>query len=125
LAVYARLLSTLARRIEQQVYQPRRLLLWRAGDALARITRLLPELPGAAGRAAPGQGGGVSLWSFLPDRAALLAAGVAEQGMAEPEQAACLCRAAVASTLVAGLELARQGQLTLGQEEAFGDVVVR
>ena len=58
----------------------------------------------------------MSLWSFLPDCTALVAAGVAEQGVAEPEQAACLCRSAVASTLVAGLELARQGRLSLGQE---------
>jgi segregation and condensation protein A len=128
LAVYARLLDALARRIERAapVYQPRPLLHWRVGDALTRITRLLPELLGAASHdVVPGQGDGVSLWSFLPDRAALRGAGVAEQGMAESEQAARLCCSAVASTLVAGLELARQGQLTLVQEERFGDVVVR
>ena len=54
LAVYARLLRALARRIEQaaQLYQPRLLPLWRARDALAQIARLLPELLGTAGRAA-------------------------------------------------------------------------
>ena len=34
------------------------------------------------------------------------------------------CRAALASTLLAGLELGREGAASLLQEEAFGEIVV-
>ena len=37
---------------------------------------------------------------------------------------ALLDRSAVASTLVAGLELAHQGQITLRKDGGFGDIVV-
>ncbi len=84
------------------VYRPRPPPLWRVPDALARIRRLLPELPN-----------GGALTRFLP------------QVALEPPEYDLRCRSAVASTLVAGLELARQGTLTLGQEESFGAIGVR
>jgi segregation and condensation protein A len=65
--------------------------LWRVGDAMARITRLLAE--GVEGE----------LERFLPH--------VDEDG---PDRD-LRCRAALASTLVAGLELARGGSVSLGQ----------
>ncbi len=87
--------------------------LWRVPDALARIRRLLGTL---------GAPDGVSLWRFLPDPGAL-AARATGPGQNVPDQAA-LCRSALASTLVAGLELARQGQLTLVQAQSFGTITV-
>ena len=87
-------------------YRPAPLPLWRVPDAIARITRLLPEL--AAGSTPEN----AALWRFLPEVAP------------EPPDYDLRCRSAVASTLVAGLELARQGQLTLGQAESFGGIRV-
>jgi segregation and condensation protein A len=102
LRTYARLMGPLPEQEKADVYRPRPPPLWRVPDAIARITRLLPELPD-----------GSTLTRFLP------------QVALEPPQYDLRCRSAVASTLVAGLELARQGQLTLGQEESFGGIQVR
>ena len=82
-------------------YRPEPLPLWRVPDAIARIRRLLPEMPD-----------GSTLARFLPAVAP------------EPLEYDLRCRSAVASTLVAGLELAREGQFTLGQKESFGSIVV-
>jgi segregation and condensation protein A len=73
--------------------QPRPPPLWTAHDALARVTRLLDGLPD-----------GSSLTDFVPRI---------------PEDApsrALRYRAALASTLIAGLELARDGALGLEQQ---------
>ena len=72
-------------------------------DALARLRRLLPAT-------APE---GAALEGFLPD-----VADGAEAG------AGLRRRAALASTLVAGLEMARDGTAALAQEAPFGVVRV-
>jgi len=87
-------------------YRPEPLPLWHVPDAIVRITRLLPQLRESS---TPED---AALWCFLPEVAP------------EPPQYDLRCRSAVASTLVAGLELARQGQLTLAQEQAFGGIQV-
>ena len=83
-------------------YRPEPLPLWRVPNAIALIKRLLPEMPD-----------GGTLARFLPEIAS------------EPPEYDLRCRSAVASTLVAGLELAREGQLTLGQGESFGAIQVK
>ena len=98
------------------VYRPRLPLLWHIPDAMAHLGRLLPERLGADAEA-----GSMSLWSFLPGPEALARAGQAHATTSERTR---LCRSAVASTFVAGLELARQGRFALAQDEAFGDVQV-
>jgi segregation and condensation protein A len=73
--------------------RPRPPPLWTASDALARLSRLLATLPD-----------GSPLTAYLPhiDR--------------DVPSRALRCRAAVASTLIAGLERARDGALLLDQE---------
>ena len=72
--------------------QPRPPPLWTASDALARVTRLLAVLPD-----------GSPLAAYLPPIPH------------EAPDRALRCRAAVASTLIAGLERARDGALSLDQ----------
>ena len=115
LRTYARLMGPPPAPETMKAYCPRPPRLWRVPDALARIVRLLPKRLGAAASESS------SLWSFLPDTATLAATGLAPGTVPDP---ALLCRSAVASTLVAGLELARQGQITLAQDEAFGGITV-
>lgn len=79
-------------------YQPRRLPMWSVADAMARLQRML-------GRSAAW----TALERFLPH--------VAD----DPVQR----RAAVASTLIAGLELARSGIADLRQDAPFGEILVR
>jgi segregation and condensation protein A len=76
-------------------------LLWRVTDALRHIVARLPVLPD-----------GSPLPAFLPPIDAAI--------MKSDRQ----CRTAVASTLVAGLELARNGALRLDQGEAWTEVSV-
>jgi segregation and condensation protein A len=83
-------------------YQPKPLALWTMADAMARLERLLGH-PGA----------GTTDWMAL--------AGFLPHLVDDPVQR----RAAVASTLLAGLELARGGVLDLKQDEPFGDIFVR
>jgi segregation and condensation protein A len=73
--------------------------LWRIGDAMERIRKLLPYYPE-----------GAPIGSFVP--------------ALRPEDLnmALKARAALASTFVAGLELAKQEVLALGQASPFGDV---
>ena len=78
-------------------YQPRKLTLWSVQDALARLAALVGSLPDWS-----------TLERFLPEH---LAAG-AER------------RAALASTLLAGLEMARGGMVRLRQDAAFGPILV-
>jgi segregation and condensation protein A len=86
---------------EAPLYRPAIPALWRVRDALARIRAMLVEHP---------EGG--ELGRFLPPIAA------------EESDRMLKARAAVASTLMAGLELAREGVLTVRQGEAFGAVTM-
>lgn len=81
------------------VYRPVIPALWRVPDALARVRALLAAHPS----------GGI-LQQFLPP----LTPDEPDRGLAS--------RAAVASTFVAGLELARDGTADLEQGEAFGPI---
>jgi len=76
---------------------------WSPADAAARIRALLPAM---------GEGG-LALKALLPGLSA-----------AVPERAR-RCREAVASTFGAGLEMAREGDLTLDQEAAWAPIQVR
>ena len=79
-----------------RLYRPRPPPLWQVPDAMARIRSLLVTLPD-----------GAALLACLP----AIAPDAAERDLR--------CRAAVASTLVAGLEMARGEALVLEQEGAF------
>ncbi len=97
-------LAVLERPERAGALRPAPLPLWRVPDALARLRRLLPGLPA-----------GAELERFLP--------GTAVDGSDQPD-APPGRRAALASTLLAGLEMKREGAATLLQEKAFGEVVV-
>lgn len=73
--------------------------LWRIGDALERIKIMLPDHPE-----------GATMEAFLPE--------IAEEGPKKTLKA----RAAIASTFVAGLELAKQDLVMVSQSELFGQV---
>ena len=81
--------------------QPRRLPLWTTGEAAARIARLLDGLPDGAEMAA-----------FLPEIAA------------DAPSRALRCRVAIAATLVAGLELARNGAVGLDQDAPWQPITI-
>jgi segregation and condensation protein A len=83
-------------------YRPRLPPLWRVTDALPHIRRLLAVLPD-----------GTTLAAFLPPIAG------------DDAGRALRCRAALASTLVAGLELTRDGTLVLEQDAAWTPIRVR
>jgi len=83
-------------------FRPKPPPLWRASDALPRLRRLLGLLPD-----------GTPLAEFLP------------QLRTEEPDSALRARAALASTLIAGLELARDGVLALDQDAAWTPVRVR
>lgn len=92
-------LRLIALPIRQRVYRPNPPPLWRVPDALARIREMLAAQPGQ----------GAPLGHFVPRSG-------------ERAQTALQRRAALASTLVAALELGRDGALTLEQNDAFGDI---
>lgn len=81
-----------------KVYRPRPVALWSVQDALARLGLLLASLPDWT-----------ALERFLP---------VHLTGKLER------C-GAIASSLIAGLEMARSGTLRLRQEEPFGPILLR
>ena len=83
------------------VYVPRPPALWSVAQAIERIRVLLGQAPP-----------GTELGHFLPTIPTH-----------EPDRD-LKARAAVASTLVAGLELSREGQVALRQEDAFGTITV-
>ena len=87
---------------EQADAYTHRIPFWRVADASARITRLLHEQPGS---------GGLAL--FLPP-----------VEITAPERK-LRCRTALASTFLAGLELAREGTVQLEQHRAWQDILVR
>jgi segregation and condensation protein A len=79
-------------------YTPRPLTLWTVRDALLRLTDLVGRLPDWT-----------TLEQFLPD-----------QTETPTER-----RAALSSTLLASLEMARGGAIRLRQEQPFGPILVR
>jgi segregation and condensation protein A len=83
-------------------YLPRPPPFWRVTDAIARFEALLGDLPEA----------GRPIEAFLPR----VGPGRADRDLR--------CRAAVASTLLGGLELARTGSLTLSQAAPWGGIQV-
>jgi hypothetical protein len=97
-------LAMLEKRHGSGPYRPAPLPLWRVPDALARLRRMLP-----------GETAGALLERFLPEETN---SGSASTG------GALRRRAALASTLLAGLELEREGSAVLSQGEAFGAVRV-
>ena len=82
-------------------YQPRQLPFWSVGDAAARISRMLGTLPD-----------GALLEAFLPENPD------AGPGIALHR------KAAHAATLIAGLELARDGGITLDQDALWQPIHV-
>ena len=82
-------------------YRPRPPPLWRVSDAIPHLRQRLAALPD-----------GAPLAALLPPIDG-----------ADPGRA-LRCRAAVAGTLVAGLELARDGALALDQDAAWTDIRV-
>jgi segregation and condensation protein A len=91
-------LAGLRRAAASRSYRPSPVALWSMQDALARLSALVGNLPDWA-----------SLERFLPDN------------LATPLER----RGAMASTLLAGLEMARGGAVRLRQEAAFGPILVR
>jgi segregation and condensation protein A len=91
-------LGALRRAHGRTTYKPRPLSLWTVKDALQRLASLVGSLPDWS-----------TLDSFLPD------------SLGTPMER----RGALASTLIAGLEMARGGALRLRQETAFGPILVR
>lgn len=85
----------------QAAYQPRPPPFWQVADAVAHIQRLIGE-----------QSDGCALWAFLP-----------EIDAAAPDRT-LRCRAAVASTLLAGLELVRKGTIALEQDSPWTSIAV-
>lgn len=88
------------------LYRPARLALWAVPDARARILQLLAE----ASDDAP-------LERFLPVLEA-------QAETATPVPLSLRRRSAVASTLIAGLELAREGVVTLHQPAPFAPIML-
>ena len=91
-------LSALRRSGANRIYRPRALTLWTVQDALHRLAQLVGNLPDWS-----------TLESFLPE------------ALIDPTER----RAALASTLLAGLEMARGGTVRLHQEQDFGPILVR
>jgi len=95
LAAYGGVLRRLA---AQRPYRPKPRRLWTVQDAVQRLGVLLGTMPSWA-----------MLSRFLPE------------GLSDPVER----RAATASTLIASLELARDGRLDLRQDRAFGPVMLK
>ena len=91
-------LDAIRRGTRSTTYSPRPLTLWTVQDALRRLRDLVGSVPDWT-----------TLEAFLPDH------------MDSPTER----RAALSSTLLASLELARGGTVRLRQEEAFGPILVR
>ncbi len=91
-------LQAIRRGTKATIYQPRALTLWTVQDALRRLGLLLGSLPDWA-----------SLEQYLPE------------ALRDPTER----RAALASTLLAGLEMARDGTVRLRQDDLFGPILVR
>jgi segregation and condensation protein A len=90
-------LAAIRRGSAGQSYTPRAAPLWSVQDALGRLGALIGKMPD---------------WSVL------------ERFLPEVTTDPTARRAAVASTLLAGLELARDGQLRLRQDHPFGPILL-
>jgi len=91
-------LGAIGRAARQRRYRPKPLTVWTVKDALSRLVAMLGRMPDWA-----------SLEQFLPEELV----GTLER------------RAAMASTLLAGLEMARSGSARLRQDRAFGPILMR
>ena len=91
-------LEAIRRGTKASPYTPRALTLWTVQDALARLADLV---------------------GFMPDWSTL------EQFLPEHMDSPTERRAALASTLLASLEMARNGTVRLRQDEAFSPILVR
>lgn len=91
-------LAAMRRGARKTTYRPRPLTLWTVQDALRRLGMLVGSVPDWT-----------SLERFLPD------------SLSGPTER----RAALASTLLAGLEMARGGAVRLRQDQAFGPILLR
>ena len=91
-------LAAMRRAGSRRRYTPQARTVWTVKDALSRLALLVGNLPDWA-----------SLEQFLPET------------LGTPLQR----RAALSSTLLAGLEMARGGAVRLRQEEEFGPILVR
>ena len=91
-------LGATRRALSRRRYKPRPVTLWTVKDALQRLASMLGSVPDWS-----------SLERFLPE---------AVVGPLEK-------RAALASTLLAGLEMARSGVVRLRQEHVFGPILVQ
>lgn len=98
-------MAVIRRSARHRVYTPRTIRFWTVQDALARLRKLLGDTP-------PGWN---TLDSFLP---------VLPDGTDEVEGVR-IRRAAMAGTLIAGLELAKSGVLELKQDQAFGQIMLK
>ncbi|MFS3134643.1 segregation and condensation protein A [Gluconacetobacter sacchari] len=105
-------MAAMRRGARKRVYQPRRLHFWTVQDALARLQRLL------GAETIPGGGDWCDLGAFLPEGGPAIDG---EDVEARTQQR----RAAMAGTLLAGLELARNGTIELRQDEQFGRIMLR
>lgn len=94
--------DVLRRAAARRPYRPKPRRVWSVGDALARLQSLLGRTPGWA-----------ELSRFLPDSP--------DGAPPDPTER----RAALASTLVAGLELAKNGIVELRQDAAFAPILLR
>ncbi len=92
-------IAALRRQAATRRYTPRPMVWWSVQDALRRLGAMMGQLPGWT-----------ELQRFLPD-------GMSGEPLAH--------RAAIASTLLAGLEMARGGAIDLRQEETFGPIMLR
>jgi segregation and condensation protein A len=90
------------RALARRPYRPKPRRVWTVGEAIQRLQRVLGELPSWA-----------VLQRFLPEGEALAELDTVER------------RAALASTLIAGLEMARGGAVELRQDRAFGPILLR
>jgi segregation and condensation protein A len=90
--------DALRRAAAKRPYRPKQRKLWTVQDALERLARMVGGLPDWG-----------DLLQFLPEQ------------VLDPVER----RAAMASTLVAGLEMARGGGIELRQEAAFGPILLR
>jgi segregation and condensation protein A len=92
-------IAALRRQAATRRYAPRPMVWWSVQDALRRLGAMMGQAPDWT-----------ELQRFLPDAIP-----------AEP----LARRAAIASTLLAGLEMARGGAIDLRQEESFGPIMLR